>query len=95
MLRRVALVRFDVSEEPSVSIIWVTRIGELGTLAVTSNRRRLRRGAKFLRNVGSYKSTRRKIPEDATLHSHRRENIKSYIGFYVQTETTWSSKCVI
>jgi hypothetical protein len=37
MLRRVALVRTDVSEEPSVSIIRVTRIVELGTtLAVTS-----------------------------------------------------------
>jgi hypothetical protein len=38
MLRRVALVRTDVSEELSASIIRVTRIGELGTtLAVTSN----------------------------------------------------------
>jgi hypothetical protein len=36
----VALVRTDVSEELSVSIIRVTRIGELGTtLGVTSNRR--------------------------------------------------------
>jgi hypothetical protein len=34
MLRRVALVRTDVSEELSASIIRVTRIGELGTLAV-------------------------------------------------------------
>jgi hypothetical protein len=39
MLRRVALIRTDVSEERSASIIKVTRIGELGTkLAVTSNR---------------------------------------------------------
>jgi DNA-binding TFAR19-related protein (PDSD5 family) len=38
MLRRVALVRTDVSEELSASIIRLTRIGELGkTLAVTSN----------------------------------------------------------
>jgi hypothetical protein len=43
MLCHVALVRTDVSEEPSTSIIRVTRIGELGTtLAVTSNRRTLR-----------------------------------------------------
>jgi hypothetical protein len=43
MLRRVALVRTDVSEELSTSIR-VTRISELGTkLAVTSNRRTLRR----------------------------------------------------
>jgi hypothetical protein len=38
MLRRVALVRIDVSEELSASFIRVTRISELGTtLAVTSN----------------------------------------------------------
>jgi hypothetical protein len=43
MLRRVALVRTDISEELSPSIIRVTRIGELGTLAVTSNRSKLRR----------------------------------------------------
>jgi hypothetical protein len=53
MLRRVALVRTDVSEELSVSFIRVTRIGELRTtLAVTSNRR-------AQRNVGPYKSIKR------------------------------------
>jgi hypothetical protein len=37
----------DVSEERSASIIRVTRMGELGTtLAVTSNRRTLRRNTK-------------------------------------------------
>jgi hypothetical protein len=42
MLRRVALVRTDVSEELSASFIRVTRIGELGApLAVTSMRRLL------------------------------------------------------
>jgi hypothetical protein len=71
MLRRVALVRTHVSEELSASIIRLTRISELGTLAVTSNRRTLRRntffivrracnpeegGAKTLRNVSSDKS---------------------------------------
>jgi hypothetical protein len=67
MLRRVALERTDVSEERIASIIRVTRFGELGTaLAITSNRRTLRRninsrhpddgGAAFSRNVGSYKS---------------------------------------
>jgi hypothetical protein len=39
MLRRVAVVRTNVSEELSASFIRVTRIGELRTtLAVTSNR---------------------------------------------------------
>jgi hypothetical protein len=53
MLRRVALVRTDVSEELRVTFIRVKRIGELGTtLAITSNRRTLRRNT----NVLSYKS---------------------------------------
>jgi hypothetical protein len=38
MLRYVARVRTDVSEERKTPIIRLTRIGELGTLAVTSNR---------------------------------------------------------
>jgi hypothetical protein len=42
MLHPVALVRTDVSEEPSVSVIRMTRICELGTtLAVTSVRQLL------------------------------------------------------
>jgi hypothetical protein len=48
MLRSVVLVRTDVSEELSASFIKVTRMGELGrTLAVTSNRRTLRRNTKY------------------------------------------------
>jgi Arc/MetJ family transcription regulator len=44
ILRRVARVRTDVSEELTASIIRVTRIGELRKeLAVTSSRRRLLR----------------------------------------------------
>jgi hypothetical protein len=62
VLRRVVSVKTDVSEVLRAFIIRVTRIDELGTtLAVTSIRRTLRRntnegGAKFLLNVGSYKS---------------------------------------
>jgi hypothetical protein len=49
LLRRVALVRTDVSEDPNASFIRVTRIGELGTtLAATSNRRTLRRNTNLL-----------------------------------------------
>jgi hypothetical protein len=57
MLRRVVLVRIDVSEKRSASIIRLTRIDDLGTLAVTSNRRTLRRNivwhshVVFLRNL--------------------------------------------
>jgi hypothetical protein len=67
MLRRVALVRTDVSEELSASLIRVTRIGELGTtLAVTSNGRTLRRNPN--------------ITKDVILHSHRHENLKFYMS---------------
>jgi hypothetical protein len=41
MSRGVALVRTNVSEEGITSVIRVTRISEVGTLAVTSNRRML------------------------------------------------------
>jgi hypothetical protein len=83
MLRRVALVRTDVSEELLASIIRVKRIVELGTLAVTNNDARCEEitcsqitdschpdceGATFLRNVGSFKATQRNIPEDSIFH---------------------------
>jgi hypothetical protein len=50
MLRHVAFVRTDVSEERSTSIIRLTRIGELGTTLAVTN------GDTFLQNVASYKS---------------------------------------
>jgi hypothetical protein len=49
MLRRVALVRTDVSKELSTFFIRAIRTGELGTtLAITSNRRTLRRNTKWI-----------------------------------------------
>jgi hypothetical protein len=55
MLRRVAVIGTDVSEKLSASIIRVTRIGELRTSAVTSNRHTLRRN--FYRQYYSSKNT--------------------------------------
>jgi hypothetical protein len=77
MLRRVAHVRTDVSEELSASFIRVRRIGELGTtLAVTSNRHALRRNASTASVVPSSPilltlagATRLSILEDAILQA--------------------------
>jgi hypothetical protein len=71
MLHHVALVRTDILEECSASVIRVKTVGELGAaLAVTSNWRTTRRSAR---------ATWRNILEDDILHSHRREDHKSYI----------------
>jgi hypothetical protein len=102
MLRRVALVRTDVSEELSASIR-VTRIGELGTaLAVTSNRRTrvvviqlivsayalpstliistlIMAAIRFSETSALTRATRRHIPEDDILYSHRCEHLKSWL----------------
>jgi hypothetical protein len=48
LLRRVALVRTDVSEEPGASFIRVTKIGELGTTQAATLRRNT---MVFLRSV--------------------------------------------
>jgi hypothetical protein len=84
MLRRVTLVRTDVSEELSTSIR-VTRIGEIGTtLVVTSIVPSSPILVTLMEVLSSSQTsvltrgTRRNILEDGILHSHRRENLKPY-----------------
>jgi hypothetical protein len=68
MLPRAVHVRTDVSEELSASFIRMT-IGELGTmLAVTSNRRTLRRDTSETSVLT--RGTRRNVPEEAILLNH-------------------------
>jgi hypothetical protein len=77
MLRRVALVRTEASEELGVSFIGVTEIGELGTtISVTLMKEALNSPKhRFLQEP--HDVTSQKTPF-SILHSHRRENLKSY-----------------
>jgi hypothetical protein len=74
ILRRVALVRTDISEELTASFIRITRIDELGTtLAVTSNRRTL----VFLRTLRGLLVPARVIPLTPILVTRMKEALCS------------------
>jgi hypothetical protein len=90
----------DVLEELSASFIRGTLIGVLRTtLGVTSDRRTLRRNTNGIlvtlmkealsssETLVITRSTQHNVPEDANLHSHRRENLKSYISKYGETSS--------
>jgi hypothetical protein len=81
MLRRVALVRTDISAERNGSIMRV-RIGKQGTmLAVTSNRHSLKMEALRSSETSVLTiTTWGQMPEDGIVHRHCCENLKSYIA---------------
>jgi hypothetical protein len=131
MLHRVALVRTDVSEEPSASVIRVTRISELewkiqqAKNNVSSNEDPKHTVKKYLEYtvflcsmhqllvmanvvpkspilvtlmmealISSETSVLTRapwhnVPQDAILHSHRHENLKSYIYW----QLLWGERC--
>jgi hypothetical protein len=68
MLRRVTLVRTDISEELGASIIRVTSFVALMMEALSSSE-----------TLILTRATPRNIPEDGIFHSHRRENLTSYM----------------
>jgi hypothetical protein len=85
MLRRVVLVRTDVSEELGISFIRVKRIGELGTtLAVTSKLAHL----VFLRSVRWLLVTATVVPSSLILVTLMKEAPRSS-ETTVLTRATW------
>jgi hypothetical protein len=77
MLRRMALVRNDVSMELSASFIRVTRIGEIETtLALTSNRRKHQ--VVFLRSVRRLLVRASVVPSSPILVTLMKEALSSF-----------------
>jgi hypothetical protein len=83
ILRRVAIVKTDVSKERSASFIRVTRI--LSPILVTL----MMEALSYAETSVPTKATRRNIPEDAILHGNIRILNNCY-QIYVEDYKLWS-----
>jgi hypothetical protein len=82
MLRRVALVRTDVSEE--LRAVTTANVVPISPILVTLMMEVLISSETFVLT----RATRRNFSEDAILHSHRRENLISYIPIGILQQKT-------
>jgi hypothetical protein len=76
MSRRLGLVRTDVSEEHVASIFSVERNRELRTITPKMEAKPFSETSVITRSIPHH------ISEDSIIHSHRRENLKSYTSYF-------------